>query len=575
MLVAFLLALAVGGPMVPAVAGDTDVAPVIFSADGDEISGWWWLRDAEGRQRAAWRAFGTPTPVSDVTLELELLATDAVDGGPGVDARFYLTVGALVGDALADAVLGPELTQLENVSLLDDPVGYTNRGNVVIPAGLLPADSDGVWVFIERLGPDGSVVSEHIAVNSGSVRVFGLAQPPGGPPDGTPTIVALGDSFISGEAGRWAGNTEWSYTTVDALGGTAYDDVPGGEAIPGCHRSRSAEVHIGANEYGPDVETINLACSGAVTETRVSGDSYKPGIDRCPDEAYCPDSVHQGQVTMLEEVARTHNVDLVVLSIGGNDFEFSKTVEQCAKDFMFSPYINQDYCYDDGSVTARFSEQNVYLVRQRLVLAYQDIIAAMTDAGYYASDWTLLVQTYPSPLAPDIRYVEMGTVRFARGGCPFWDEDADWANGEVMDIINGTIRDAVAELDMPNVGILDVRNLLVGHRLCEDTVDTVGGPLSDVARWSDADAADLSEWVAQIRAIFSQGGMLELTNSVYQKVESFHPNYWGQMALRSCLRQAYNNGNIRGGTCQFQQNGLNDRDEPQVILMQTCTSCGV
>jgi hypothetical protein len=85
--------------------------------------------------------------------------------------------------------------------------------------------------------------------------------------------------------------------------------------------------------------------------------------------------------------------------------------------------------------------------------------------------------------------------------------------------------------------------------------------------WTDADAADGSEWVAQIRGIFSQGGLLELPGSVYDKDESFHPNYWGQLALRNCLRQAYDNGNVRGGTCTFMQDGLNDRGEPQVQLM--------
>ena len=123
----------------------------------------------------------------------------------------------------------------------------------------------------------------------------------------------------------------------------------------------------------------------------------------------------------------------------------------------------------------------------------------------------------------------------------------------------------MAELDAPNVAILDVSQILVGHRLCEDTVDLVEDG-NDVEYWTDANAADDSEWVAQIRGIFSQGGLLELPGSVYDKDESFHPSYWGQLALRNCLRQAYNNGNIRGGTCTFMQDGLNDRGEPQVIL---------
>jgi hypothetical protein len=556
-----------------------------FEVDGDEISGWWWLRDPDGVQHAEWTFQGTP--VDDLVVQLYLLATDTVSGGPGVDARFWLSVGAVVDDARVGPYLGPELVTLPNVSPPDDPVGYTTRGEVRLDRATIPGEAVGIWVTIERRGPDGSVVTEHIAVNDASVVILGLeggaggtwppdGGEPSGPPEGIPTIVALGDSFISGEAGRWAGNTNDSYTRVDALGTSAYHDRAGGESIPGCHRSRSAEVHIGDNPYGPDVETINLACSGATTETKVSGSTYKPGIDRCPNEAYCPDRVHKGQATMLEEIARTHNVELVVLSIGGNDFEFSATVEQCATDFMFSLYVDQDYCHDDGSVLARFSDFNVGQVRQRLELAYEGVIEAMTAAGYTADDWTFLVQTYPSPLAPggDIRYRESGFVRHSQGGCPFWDEDADWANSDVMDLINGTIRDAVDAVGAPNMKILDVRTILVGHRLCEDTVDLVGSA-HEVGRWTDTGACDGSEWVQQIRALFSEGGVFELPGSVYQKVESFHPNYWGQLALRNCLRQAYNNGDVRGGTCQFMQDGLNDRGEPQVILTETCTDCGV
>ena len=58
-----------------------------------------------------------------------------------------------------------------------------------------------------------------------------------GPGVGTPAVVTLGDSAISGEAGRWAGNTNQSSSRVDALGTTAYWDTSTGEAIRGCHRS--------------------------------------------------------------------------------------------------------------------------------------------------------------------------------------------------------------------------------------------------------------------------------------------------------------------------------------------------
>jgi hypothetical protein len=43
-----------------------------------------------------------------------------------------------------------------------------------------------------------------------------------GPGSGTPTVATLGDSYISGEAGRWAGNSNGSSSSIDALGSTAY-----------------------------------------------------------------------------------------------------------------------------------------------------------------------------------------------------------------------------------------------------------------------------------------------------------------------------------------------------------------
>ena len=55
------------------------------------------------------------------------------------------------------------------------------------------------------------------------------------------------------------------------------------------------------------------------------------------------------------------------------------------------------------------------------------------------------------------------------------------------------------------------------------------------------------------------------TSPDYQ--ENAHPNYWGQMALRNCFRQAYNNGAPHGGTCVRGGNsGLNSRGEPNMTL---------
>jgi len=97
-----------------------------------------------------------------------------------------------------------------------------------------------------------------------------------GPGVGTAAVVTLGDSAVSGEAGRWAGNTNGDPARVDALGATAYWDTPTGESIPGCHRSKAAQAFIGGGVLG-----YNLACSGARTATggTAPGENFKPGID--------------------------------------------------------------------------------------------------------------------------------------------------------------------------------------------------------------------------------------------------------------------------------------------------------
>jgi hypothetical protein len=142
-----------------------------------------------------------------------------------------------------------------------------------------------------------------------------------GPGEGSPWVASLGDSYISGEAGRWAGNTNESSSWIDALGETAYYDNAGhtAELIEGCHRSQSAEVYIGGGVSGE-----NLACSGAKTSSFTSEEGeFKPGLD------FYNAGGHEGQALMLQHFAATHNVKLVGISIGGNNFNFASIVQSC------------------------------------------------------------------------------------------------------------------------------------------------------------------------------------------------------------------------------------------------------
>src|SRR6476619_2362323 len=173
-----------------------------------------------------------------------------------------------------------------------------------------------------------------------------------GPGVGAPWIVSVGDSAISGEAGRWAGNTNQSSSNVDALGPTAYYDngTNTAEQIPGCHRSKSAEVYIGSGVNGK-----NLACSGARTSTQTPGSGdFKPGLD-----FYSDSSGRQGQARMLQTFAATNNVKAVTVLIGANYFNFADIVQSCITNWLTSPSWWKNYCSDDSDITANFTTANV------------------------------------------------------------------------------------------------------------------------------------------------------------------------------------------------------------------------
>ena len=372
-----------------------------------------------------------------------------------------------------------------------------------------------------------------------------------GPPNsGTPWVVTIGDSAISGEAGRWAGNSNVSPSYVDT-GANAYSDNAAGtgEAIPGCHRSKAAEVHIFA---GYNVNSLNLACSGARTYTQTSGD-FKPGLD------WYNDGTRRSQVVELDSFARSHNVKAVTVLIGANNFGFADIVQQCVTDWLTSPSWWKNYCYDDSSISSRFTAAAVDARTNEVAGALANVAGAMSNAGYQPSDWTLIVQTYwsPIPLGAGFRYAESGWTRQNTGGCGVWNRDADWANNTAVAKMNQALTNGVLRSGVTNYAVLDMSSALNGHRLCEKGV----GLLEEVGltRWTQAGAADRTEWVSQVRTTSTIFGP-------YQLQEDIHASYWGQLAMRNCLRQAYNNGAVRGGRCTS-TGGVNSRGEPNMSLI--------
>ncbi len=329
-------------------------------------------------------------------------------------------------------------------------------------------------------------------------------------------VVTVGDSYISGEGARWAGNTSGRARAVDVLGPDAYFDQSDREREPGCHRAIESIATVDL----PAVLGKNLSCSGATTRSSGGVDErFKPGLDFFRDRE---DNV--GQALALERFARTHDVGHVVVSIGGNDFGFGPITSRCAIGFL-GLTAGRSPCSDDPDVTSAFGPAKARAVTRDISGALARITSAMRGAGYADSDYTMVVLTYPSPL-PDssrMRYAR-DQARTQAGGCPFFDADLDFANDTAITTINASVTKAAASVRGPDVVSLDLSRALDGHRLCEVGADAF--PASDVSSWHSRDAATRLEWVNRLYFTFAP----------WQVAESLHPNYWGMRAEQDCVR---------------------------------------
>ena len=261
------------------------------------------------------------------------------------------------------------------------------------------------------------------------------AAPPAGVPD---AVVALGDSAISGEAGRWAGNTNKSPSRVDALGSTAYHDVAGRRGDPAAatapRRRRSTSA--------PSSRRTSPA-RGARTYTQPysSGSDFKPGLDFYDDGAG-----HIGQAKALEQYAAHAQREAGRRPHRREQLRLRRRRPDLRDDWLTSPSWWKNYCHDDASVTSMFTPAYIDQQRQRVIGAFANVEQAMANAGYADGDYRLVAQTYSSPIprGGGFRYKESGFTRQTIGGCGVWNRDADWANDTMVEVLNGVVKDAAA-----------------------------------------------------------------------------------------------------------------------------------
>lgn len=320
---------------------------------------------------------------------------------------------------------------------------------------------------------------------------------------GLPTaVVSLGDSYISGEGGRWEGNAADSTTDRDGTDRAAYrwrwfwlydaERVYGQTDDTGCHRSDVAPI----SWAGASVDVaVNLACSGAATDNVFRAASG--GVS------------HRGEPPQVDQLAAltvTHDVEVVVLSIGGNDLGFAEAIIDCTIRYNTSATWWRNLCA--GSQQTRV-DAAMPGAMAGVAQAIADIHGAMVEAGDV--DYRLILASYPSPIprGAEFRYSEGGWSRTFIGGCPFWNSDATWARDQLVPQISGNLASVAAA---GGAEFLDLSDALQGREVCSTNTTQGLGPRAEWARF-------LSTGITQGEA-----------------QESLHPGALGQRAIGTCLQ---------------------------------------
>jgi lysophospholipase L1-like esterase len=221
-------------------------------------------------------------------------------------------------------------------------------------------------------------------------------------------IVALGDSYISGEG------TRRYYRGTDQPGRNM------------CHRAARAYPHLLAEQLKASL--VFVACAGAETTDVIAREQYP----RSGEEDYGEVYGARPQLEVLEEV---EDPDVVLISIGGNDAGFRKIVTECLTD----PSCDASSASWLGQLDSR--------VRPALERTYPLVKEAADGAPVFA-------MTYPSPLRPlycnDLFGVDREEWRFLNAFIRELDE---------------TVRSAAA---VAGVEVIDLDGALVDHRFCEE-----------------------------------------------------------------------------------------------------------
>lgn len=354
-------------------------------------------------------------------------------------------------------------------------------------------------------------------------------------PNGEAVAISMGDSFISGEGARFAGNV-YAGTLADS----ATDNFPNNRGLdvyrgPNsgptsgdsylCHRSDSAEIVTAAAAL--NAKPVNLACSGAETKNLLNT-SYR---GEAP------------QLDQLRKIANDNskNIRLIALSIGGNDLGFSSVIADCIQVALYHD------CGNNGTFDKYFASRKDQVVNQvKNVLNTTTNI--MREAGYQPGSYRFIYQSAPQLFAArDYRFPSGGISAYDESpGVPMSGATVQWTRDKVVPWINATFQEAIRQSDNPDIQQLNLTKAFNGHELSSKDTEFLN---TAVRPWMPLAAT--AEWVVPLNSNYIAGQVAK----TQRQQETYHPNYFGQLALGNCLAGALKYSNKEIGCEGFPEKG--------------------
>jgi lysophospholipase L1-like esterase len=306
-----------------------------------------------------------------------------------------------------------------------------------------------------------------LVATAGAVALTLFGSPAAAMAQTPSAVVVLGDSAAAGD------------------GANDYEVGTRGEKGNWCHRSVHAYVH----RTNLATDSVNLACSGAKAADVGfgSGTHYTEG----------------SQAQRLVEVAGRYRVTTVIVQIGANDdAALFGTGVACMRAFI-DP--REPPCREtlDPLVPERMAA-----TASKVEAAVRDVRAAMRQAGYGGSDYTLVLASYASPVTEHMLPLQ------ALAGCPYSRPDAGWGRTTLFPALSAALHGVA---DRTGARFLDMARATEGYEACTKPLQA-------------------QEWQRRITVdpeALVHGGLDAIGFHLAQ--ESFHPTAAAHVQMGRCI----------------------------------------